>query len=71
MREVDLMDVLLREVPEDQVLDAVEEIWEPDNTSALRWMCRGLNPDMSRALHLLRGEMREQRMEKTEADPTP
>jgi hypothetical protein len=71
MRETDLWDVLLRVIPEDLVLDAVEGIGETDHISALRWMCRGLNPDLSRALHLIRQEMRDQRMEKPEADPTP
>jgi len=71
MRETDLWYVLLREIPEDLLLDSIKGIKEQDHSSTLRWMCRGLNPDLSRALHLVRREMREHKMYKPEADLTP
>lgn len=59
LRGPELWDILLTEIQEQHILDATEDLPEPDLTSALRWMCRGLDPERCRELHLTRIEIRE------------
>jgi len=71
MRGADLLDVLLTEIPEKQVRDAIEGLGEQDQGAALRWMCRGLSPERTRMVHLLRQDIREGTYTPDLVEPSP
>ena len=60
-----------QELPEEQVGARLAELPETDRGSALRWVCRGMDPDRVVAFHEARAALYEARRSRTESDPAP
>ena len=70
MPEEVLWEVITQELPEDQIGARLAELPETDRGSALRWFCRGMDPDRVVAFHETRAALYEARRSRTESDPS-
>ena len=71
LSESALLEVIGREAKPEEVETGIAPLSGADRTSALRWVCRGLRPDLACDLHLTRAVVYEARNAERARDPMP